>query len=424
MTTKETPVLSQELIDAILDKMPEIDKERKDFITHVLTLYLTLRCRMNFLNMERFGGLPEHTYRFGFKKDFDFLKFCELLIMETCGKNVEDISEKEMIAVFDPSFVSKSGKETPGTGKYWCGCDKKAKWGTELGGLCAVDVDKRTAMHLEAVQTPRVSDLKANGESLVDHYARVITDRRDTFKRLGIKTLAVDAYFTAENFVRPVLKEAGLHVVGRLQINADMRYLYEPSEEELNKPRPRGRPREFGDKINWNSLQDGYFDMVFEDKEIRVWTAVTNAKKMKMNVRVVIVEKLKEGKVISTKKYYSTDKKCGAKKIYDYYKIRFQVEFNFRDAKQHTGLEHCQARNKEALHFHFNASLTAVSIAKAISIYENSDEPERFSMANVKTELFNDMMVNKIYDIFISQPEVTKNDSAIQEILKMGIISA
>jgi len=32
-----------------------------------------------------------------------------------------------------------------------------------------------------------------------------------------------------------------------------------------------------------------------------------------------------------------------------YYKARFQIEFLFRDAKQYTGLTHCQSWRKEAI---------------------------------------------------------------------------
>jgi hypothetical protein len=46
-----------------------------------------------------------------------------------------------------------------------------------------------------------------------------------------------------------------------------------------------------------------------------------------------------------------------AKKIERYYRLRFQIEFLIRDAKQYSGLEHCQARDKNKLHFHFNLSL-------------------------------------------------------------------
>ena len=42
------------------------------------------------------------------------------------------------------------------------------------------------------------------------------------------------------------------------------------------------------------------------------------------------------------------------------------MEFIFRDAKQYTELEQCQARSEKKLNFHFNASLTAINLAKSI----------------------------------------------------------
>ncbi len=50
--------------------------------------------------------------------------------------------------------------------------------------------------------------------------------------------------------------------------------------------------------------------------------------------------------------------------ILEYYRTRFQIEFIYRDAKQFTGLNDCQARSEIKLHFHFNASLTAINLAK------------------------------------------------------------
>nr|WP_268967701.1 transposase [Zooshikella ganghwensis] len=61
---------------------------------------------------------------------------------------------------------------------------------------------------------------------------------------------------------------------------------------------------------------------------------------------------------------YSTDTKLEAITIIDYYKARFQIEFLFRDAKQHTGFTHCQSRKKEATHTHLNASLSAINVLK------------------------------------------------------------
>ena len=41
----------------------------------------------------------------------------------------------------------------------------------------------------------------------------------------------------------------------------------------------------------------------------------------------------------------------------------YQIEFCYRDAKQMTGLTHCQARNREALAFAFNMSLASINVA-------------------------------------------------------------
>jgi IS4 transposase len=49
-----------------------------------------------------------------------------------------------------------------------------------------------------------------------------------------------------------------------------------------------------------------------------------------------------------------------------YYQSRFQIELLYRDGKQHTGLNDSQARSENKLHFHFNASLISINIAKVV----------------------------------------------------------
>ena len=36
---------------------------------------------------------------------------------------------------FDPSYIYKTGKHTPGLGYFWSGCASKTKWGLEIGGV-------------------------------------------------------------------------------------------------------------------------------------------------------------------------------------------------------------------------------------------------------------------------------------------------
>ena len=137
--------------------------------------------------MGRFGKHKEQRYRQQFEKQFDFLTFNkELTLSQGSGRYA---------IAFDPSYINKAGKHTPGVGYFWSGCANRAKWGLEIGGLAAIDIDNHTAFHLEAIQT--VVDKE---RSLSDWYANVISDRQSQL--LGISPyLIADAWFAKRSFV-------------------------------------------------------------------------------------------------------------------------------------------------------------------------------------------------------------------------------
>ena len=85
---------------------------------------------------------------------------------------------------------------------------------------------------------------------------------------------------------------------------------------------------------------------------------------MKRNIKVVVHYPESGGHKI----YFSTDLDMSDKDIIEYYRTRFQIEFCFRDSKQFTGLNNCQARDLRKLDFAFNASLASVNIAKLMRL--------------------------------------------------------
>ena len=122
---------------------------------------------------------------------------------------------------------------------------------------------------------------------------------------------------------------------------------------------------------------------------------------------------------------FSTYVEIAPKDIYRFYKSRFQIEFLFRDAKQFTGLTDCQARDKEKLDFHFNASLSALNLAKLDARLDHTGtEPFVFSMANCKRLYFNDYLL----ELFISKlglnPTLIKNNPNYQFLRACGSIAA
>jgi hypothetical protein len=83
-------------------------------------------------------------------------------------------------------------------------------------------------------------------------------------------------------------------------------------------------------------------------------------------------------------------------------RIRYkqQIEFLFRDDKQFTGLSDCQARGKAALHFHFNATMTALNLIKLQDRHQVSvPEGHVISIMSWKIRKFNEHLLKRFSDM-------------------------
>jgi len=174
------------LIVSMIDKLSHINHWRRSFFIEAIILFMSIRGRINFLQLVRYGKYTEQRYRQQFEKPCDFMSFNkELTLSHGSGRYV---------IAFDLSYVSKSGKNSPGVGWYWSGCANSSKWGLEIGGLAAIDIDNHTAFHLEAVQT-----LNSDNQNLSDWYAQVISDRKHTLTSIS-RYLVADAWFSKRYF--------------------------------------------------------------------------------------------------------------------------------------------------------------------------------------------------------------------------------
>ncbi len=389
----------------ILNKMKEVNKWRYDFMLEVFGLILSIKGRINFLQLNRFGSHGEQHYRNQFENQFDFMNFNMTLI--------EEHASNHLTIAFDPSYISKSGKSTPGVGWYWSGCAGKSKWGLEMGGIAAIDIENRTAFHLEAVQTP--NDLEST--TLLDHYGTVLVERKESLLAIS-KYLVADAYFSKQPFVSK-LCDHGFQVVSRLRDDAFLQYLYHGVPKG-----GRGRPQLYDGKVDYTHLNTEHFETIEENQTCRIYKAIVHSKSLKRDINLVVVYTLRKSKW-SHKLYFCTDLDLSAKLLLEYYRTRFQIEFIYRDAKQFTGLNDCQARSENKLHFHFNAALTAINLAK-VSHWLPSLKQDRkpFSMSSVKTMYHNQLLLNQFFSVFGICPNKQKNKTKVREILRYGTIAA
>ena len=138
------------------------------------------------------------------------------------------------------------------------------------------------------------------------------------------------------------------------------------------------------------------------------------------NLRVVLVVDTKHHRQAVL---FSTDVDLDALTLYRYYKARFQIEFLFRDAKQFTGLTDCQARSQAKLNFHFNASLSAVTLAKLDARQQHGEAAAAFSMASLKRRAFNQHLIERIVQHLAEGHSLEKSSPDYEELCNYGIIT-
>jgi Transposase DDE domain len=406
MTTKGNSLYNSLIINT-LSKISTISKWRQTFLIETFTLFLSIKGRINFLQLERYGKYTEQRYRQQFEKAFDCLSFNKELVMAN--------GSGHYIIAIDPSYISKAGKKTPGIGYFWSGCAGQVKRGLEITGLAAIDIDNHTGFHLEAVQT---IIKQGDTRSLAARYADIITRRKDTLLPVSSVVVA-DAWFAKKSFTDAMLG-SGFQFISRLRDDASLKYLH--SGGPTGK---RGRPKKHGGKVDHQNIDKTIFKQIQTNDGHILYSAIVYSVSLERNIRVVHL-KISNGKEKNGYKlYFCTDTKIAAELIFKYYQSRFQIEFLYRDAKQHTGLTDCQARSENKLHFQFNAALSAINIAKVVHwLALPKQQRKAFSMNDIKTMNHNALLIERFFIKFGINPNLPKNQNHIKELIYYGTIAA
>lgn len=401
-------IYSKIVLDALSVSKIKLNKCRRDFMIEIFMLYLSIPSRINFLQLGRYSRFGEQRFRRQFEQGFDFFGFNKALSMPWIGSRTA--------VAFDPSFIHKSGKKTPGIGYFWSGCAGRALRGIEILGLSVIDADTRLSFHLDAVQTPPTNCLQDNDLSLIDWYAGVIKKYMKQILSIT-KYVVADAYFSKKNFVEKILG-CSLHLVSKLRDDADLSYL--STQPKTGK---RGRPAKYGGKVDPTNLDPEHFTLVENNKGIIAYSGIVYSKALGRNILLVVEQFLIKGKT-TYRLLFSTDILQAPIDVIDIYHTRFQIEFGFRDAKQFAGLENSQARSGNKLNFHFNTALTTVNIAKIMQLSNPQTRENSFSMATYKILFHNTLLLSRFFRLFAINPNSIKNRQHVNELLSFGTMAA
>jgi hypothetical protein len=396
---------TRESLRAMIGELAGTGKIRRRILEHILPLMLTVPRRINFSQLSQWSDYNETTLHHWFAKPLAVQAFNEQLIRRY-GSGAH-------VVLFDPSFVAKSGKNTPSLGRFWSGQAQAPKRGLELACFAVGDLRYHTAFHLQATYTPSSAQLQEKDSTLMAHYVEQVRQQQATIQRYD-NCLVADGYFGIRTFLAPVTA-LGITVVTCLRANAALFY---PPAAVVGK-RPKGRPAVKGAKLNWSAVNDELLPIVTEDAEKTIRCGTVYAKCLKRLIRLAAVEyKRADGTLLTRKLYCSTRLDVDATWILERYGIRFQIEFIFRDAKQFTGLTHCQSTNQTKLENHANLALTAVSVAKVEHWLDaEADEQKPFSLRDIKTYYHNLALLERFSEALQLDATLVKNNPKIKELL-------
>ncbi len=295
------------------------------------------------------------------------------------------IQNKEIILVADETVVSKSGKNTNGLSYFFSSMANRRIKAISFITFSLVSIEDKRAFPIftKQIEKNKISknninetkkvkktrgrpkgkkevhqkDVKLNGIfRMVNLYLKVIIN---TLKIVNLKYFVYDGAFGNNTGIKAVLQR-NLHLISKLKNNSGLYLQYDGVQKN------RGRKRIYGEKVDYSKIDDKYLieEIIDDNKIIKNYQFKALSKTINQLLNIIIIQAYNT-KTLKTdhKILFSTDIELEAKKIIEYYSLRFQIEFNFRDSKQFFSLEDFMNIKKRRIHNFANLSLFMNNVA-------------------------------------------------------------
>jgi putative transposase len=197
---------------------------------------------------------------------------------------------------------------------------------------------------------------------------------------LSLKLVVMDGHFGNYPSAFMVRKE-NLHLISKLRSDAALYSAFE-GEHSGRGPKPK-----YGAKIDINKMDAKYLKETSIEDNLRtdIYQAKFYNKEFAFALNGVVILKTNldtyaQAHVI----LFSTDLEQAYDKIVKFYSLRFQIEFNFRDAKQHWGLEDFMNVKEAAVTNAANLSFFMVNFSYALLQPFRKQNPD-YSILDMKS---------------------------------------
>jgi len=346
----------------------------------------------------------------------------------------------------DESVVTKSGKKSYGLDRFFSSLYGKPVPGLSFFSLSLISVNKRRSYPIMTEQVVKEKDekpakqktsKKSKGKvgrpkgsknknrrevELTPYLLQIQTMLKSLLHLLGVDLVPVycvmDGAFGNNNALQMV-RQCSLHLISKLRYDAALYFPYE------GKQKKRGANKKYGTQLDYNNIPKKYL------KETTILDGIrTEIYQMSMwqklipdmlNVVIIVKTNLTTQKVARVV-LFSSDLALAFDKLIDYYRLRFQIEFNFRDAKQFWGLEDFMNVNQLPIYNAANLAMFMVNVSHALIQNIRPAQPT-FSVNDLKAHFRGHKYVSETLKLLPQIPEPIFIQRIFTRIAQLGSIN-
>jgi len=344
-------------------------------------------------------------------------------------------SEDVYLLAGDEVVVSKAGKQTYGLDRFFAGLQSRVIPSLAFFTLALVSTQRRRSFPVRIEQVvrsesekaashaktaakpapkpteprrrgrPKGSQNKANAEIVLSpELVRIQTMLQALLKLVGIclplTYLVLDGHFGNHLALRMV-RQCGLHLICKLRCDSALFLPYDGPYQG------RGPHRKYGDKLDYRHPPDKCLKKTttLGQLETRIYQTQALHKEFRQPLNVVVIVKTNlqtqaQAHVI----LFSSDLALAYDTLIDYYGLRFQIEFNFRDAKQYWGLEDFMNTTPTAVTNAANLALFMVNLSHRLLADLRTTDPEA-SLLDLKAFYRGTRYVAEAIEMLPAKPE-------------------
>jgi putative transposase len=335
----------------------------------------------------------------------------------------------------DEVVATKAGKHTHGLDRFFSSLYGKPVPGLAFFTLSLVSTQRRRSFPIRVEQVVRSAAEKAASKARADAKQQTpatakrrpgrpkgrkntpkadvprtpelmrITDMLDALLKLiagflPLTYLLLDGHFGHHNALQ-MARQSHLHLISKLRCEAA---LYLPYTGPYA---GRGPHRKYGSKLDYHNMPEKYLQETTVEGPIhtRVYQAQLLHREFAQPLNVVIIVKTNLHTLAQAHAIlFSSDLTLAYTSLVDYYGLRFQIECNFRDAKQHWGLEDFMNVTPTGVTNAANLSLFMVNVAARLQADARPRDPD-YSILDLKADCRGYKYVEETIKMLPEKPE-------------------